>query len=475
MDSDRRMLDSCARRAPAYLSTWIAAGSLALAACGPCDGRRARPETGESDLSRTGLDLSVTSTDAGVMSPDSSLDSSPDSLGDSSSAAFGDSFGVLPDTGALDGPPLEQGSDTLWPDGLSNPPPGSDGGGVTTVATIAPSPPEVATLESVSCSTPGSCFAVGGTAQSPYGALIEEWDGTTWSLVPTPNTFDDGSNLTSVACTSPTSCVAVGDTVWGDPTAMTGGYNALIESWSGTAWSITGSPCYGNATLNGVACMAASCHAVGTSGPSLTQPLVLSASAGSWSVMSSYYTNGYGSNEVFASVAYATPDKYVTVGGFDSGEPLTAWGTSAPAPPGDSAFLGSVACPSPTWCVAVGAATADMISSRVSAPFIESWNGSTWSLLPSPHRTTFDTLRSVACSSPTACTAVGDSISSAGIGNTLVETWNGAAWSIVPSPSVGTVWSSLLGVSCPAAGHCVAVGYSDLLDGNPQTLIEDLP
>ena len=55
---------------------------------------------------------------------------------------------------------------------------------------------------------------------------------------------------------------------------------------------------------------------------------------------------------------------------------------------------------------------------------------------------------------------------------TLVEHWNGSAWSVVPSPNApGTRSNSLVSVSAVAANDVWAVGYS-LIGFTHQTLIE---
>jgi hypothetical protein len=49
----------------------------------------------------------------------------------------------------------------------------------------------------------------------------------------------------------------------------------------------------------------------------------------------------------------------------------------------------------------------------------------------------------------------------ADLDQTLVETWDGTSWTITPSPNVGTNGSVLIGLSCPSASFCVAVGVGD--------------
>src|ERR1700722_8817440 len=92
----------------------------------------------------------------------------------------------------------------------------------------------------------------------------------------------------------------------------------------------------------------------------------------------------------------------------------------------------------------------------------------TWTIANSPNATvTGGTIESVSCSAAAACTAVGTDVSTAGIRVTLAERWNGAGWQRQSTPNpdgdtTSTVAPTLVGVSCPTAGFCVAVGsYQD--------------
>ncbi|MGA3221637.1 MAG: hypothetical protein ABSE77_21655, partial [Acidimicrobiales bacterium] len=78
--------------------------------------------------------------------------------------------------------------------------------------------------------------------------------------------------------------------------------------------------------------------------------------------------------------------------------------------------------------------------------------------MPSPDTGYIDGLLQVSCTSPSACTAVGDSRPRFGFDRTLVETWDGKAWSVVASPDASTSTNVLDDVSCPSAAQCVAVG-----------------
>ncbi len=123
----------------------------------------------------------------------------------------------------------------------------------------------------------------------------------------------------------------------------------------------------------------------------------------------------------------------------------------------ESSELSGVACSSSTACTAVGSYT----SAGVRVPLAERWNGTEWSLqepgVPSGAKGIL--LSGVSCSSSTACTAVGIYTNSSGVGVTLAERWNGTEWSIQSTPNpTGAEGSSLRSVSCPSSTACTAVG-----------------
>ena len=94
------------------------------------------------------------------------------------------------------------------------------------------------TLYGVSCASPSFCMAAGyasnGTADQ---ALAEQWNGTAWSMVAIPSTSASLSNaLYGVSCVTASFCTAVGEA--STPTL----YGNLVEQWNGTAWSIQPAP-----------------------------------------------------------------------------------------------------------------------------------------------------------------------------------------------------------------------------------------
>ena len=140
-------------------------------------------------------------------------------------------------------------------EGLSGPLAENWNGTAWTVQTT----PGTGALTGVSCPTTDLCWAVGGT-----GSMVaEEWNGSAWTVqsLPAP-TGATSTSLTGVSCPSASDCVAVGRY-----TESQGGAMTLAEQWNGTSWTIMHSPnpvgSVGN-YLSGVSCATATaCTAVG--------------------------------------------------------------------------------------------------------------------------------------------------------------------------------------------------------------------
>jgi hypothetical protein len=97
-------------------------------------------------------------------------------------------------------------------------------------------------LNGVSCATAIFCMADGyvETLDGNVTTHIERWDGTAWRVVPSPNAgrFPNGG-LSGISCTSSRFCTAVGlYKVPGYPPL----FQTLIERWNGSTWSVVISP-----------------------------------------------------------------------------------------------------------------------------------------------------------------------------------------------------------------------------------------
>ena len=142
--------------------------------------------------------------------------------------------------------------------------------GATWTIDLSPNPPGLsfAIVGSISCPDVASCNAVGFfMAAGKTKTLVERWNGSGWAIVASPNPAPgllEFAGLGSVACVSDADCYAVGFSV----TATGVGSRALIEHWNGSTWSIDPEPDPAGAldfpALLGVACTdRANCHAVG--------------------------------------------------------------------------------------------------------------------------------------------------------------------------------------------------------------------
>ena len=98
-------------------------------------------------------------------------------------------------------------------------------------------------LGAVTCASKSSCVVLGtygGNAETQGNGLILTGSGTSWKATEAPlppnGTINYGVSLSSVSCPSTTSCVVVGKYV------ITGGYEGLLLTGSGTTWTATQAP-----------------------------------------------------------------------------------------------------------------------------------------------------------------------------------------------------------------------------------------
>jgi hypothetical protein len=150
--------------------------------------------------------------------------------------------------------------------------------------------------------------------------------------------------------------------------------------------------------------------------------------------------------------------------------------TAASAPMGQD--LTSVTCIDSSNCWAVGA-TMDA-SGNPSSPLVEHWDGSTWATTPNLEPLTpANILTSVTCVDASACWATGATNAASGQNMTptpFIENWNGSSWTVEPSPNV-VAFGFLNGLACVRGGGCFAAGFSATSVNNTttlQTLIEQL-
>lgn len=123
------------------------------------------------------------------------------------------------------------------------------------------------TLDGVSCSAATACMAVGNYFDPVAGQvpLAESWNGTSWQIDPVPVPSGAvASALFGISCTAANACTAGGGHINQSQIGVT-----LVETWDGTNWTIEPTPNPAGAlfaTLYGMSCGSGHCTAVGSSG-----------------------------------------------------------------------------------------------------------------------------------------------------------------------------------------------------------------
>jgi hypothetical protein len=141
-------------------------------------------------------------------------------------------------------------------------------------------------LFGVSADSPSDVWAVGDQQSSDgiFQTLVEHWDGTAWTVVPSPDPGGTGNHLYGVDAVSPTDVWAVGQQL-----GTSAPDEALIEHWDGTTWSVVPSPAPGGASvlLDGVTVQNNEAWAVGETDDPVqgAQPLVEEYSGGTWNTV----------------------------------------------------------------------------------------------------------------------------------------------------------------------------------------------
>jgi hypothetical protein len=355
---------------------------------------------------------------------------------------------------------------------------------------IQPTPallgPATSSLAGVSCTSATACAAVGYYDNSAGTALTlaAAWNGTTWTVVPTPNpTGTTGSTLAGVSCTSATACTAVGNNNGyeaGQPQSVAAQTLTLAEAWNGKKWSIVPTP---NPTgtndsyLSGVSCTSATaCTAVGYYRKSAGAQVTLAETwnGAKWSIVPTPNPSGRASSSL-SGVSCTSATACVAVGDYGVEAYLKdrtwaeAWNGKkwsiepTPIPSATvSSSLSAVSCSAATACTAVGSYVTKL-EDGPGTTLAESWNGKRWAIEPTPNPTgkpKYGALSGVSCTSATACTAVGEPRPDYRLDPmTLAESWNGTRWAIEPTPNADAgYYNTLAGVSCTSASACTAVG-----------------
>jgi len=366
---------------------------------------------------------------------------------------------------------------TLLLSALATAPPAAAGQRACTGWVVKPSPSTgSATLSAVAATSAKDVWAVGSfNTGGAFKTLIEHWDGTRWTIVPSPNPasgFHTTNTLGAVVAITPKNAWAFGFYL-----KATTSFRTLVEHWNGVRWSVVSSPNVGsgeNTLAAGVARSGTNIWAVGYHGdPDHRRTLTEHWNGTRWSVVPSPSV-GSGDNFLFgAAAASGGPVWAVGSDSVSFGRTLAlrwngqAWTVGKTVSPGDGdRFLQAVTAPGARYALAVGS----YLKGNQTRALAERWTGSGWSLVPAASPAAdYNSLQAAAATGTRNAWAVGSRRTSLGKPfRTLAEHWNGTSWTAMASPSVGPGDNWLYGVAAvPTGGGFWAVGT----DGN-NTLTE---
>jgi hypothetical protein len=326
-----------------------------------------------------------------------------------------------------------------------------------------------------------SVWAV-GRYLNPSGipqTLIERWSGNAWSVVESPNVGSNRNYLNAVAVVGPNDVWAAGFYWYMDNVQRT-----LTEHWNGTEWSIVPSPngsTYEN-YLNGLAVVGPhDVWAVGLYSPDAYgyHTLAMHWDGNQWSIVTTPNMNtrdnylnsvsiGNG-NDIWAVGYYSETraDQKTLTMHWDG----TAWTiVSSPNVGTNRNYFNGVAVVSSNDAWAVGFY---WDANNVQRTLTEHWNGTAWNIVQSPNVGSHENyLNSVTVVGHNDVWAVGlyspDTVEYV----TLVLHWDGGGWHVLSSPDPGSKDNYLYGVVALGHNDVWAVGYSRDTGAQEKTLTE---
>ncbi len=319
-------------------------------------------------------------------------------------------------------------------------------------------------LNSVAVVSATDLWAVGYYDPTPGAqsqSLTLHWDGTNWSVVPSPNP-GAFTRLYGVTALAPDNVWAVGTSYDGGPQQTT-----VIEHWTGSSWTVVPSPnttTYAN-ILKAVTSLAPNdLWAVGLATAGTTsQTLTVHWDGTAWRIIPSPNPGAYanqlqdisasGPADVWAVGMLSASSNAYTNQGLILHWTGSSWSVVPRADPGQGGdALNGVAAHTRTDVWAVG----DYLGRASSAH----WDGTAWTLVPVPTAFGSTNLADVVALGANDAWAVGLQTTSVSRIQTFIVHWAGSQWTPVDSPNGGTQWDQWLGLAARSPDDLVAVGTS---------------
>jgi hypothetical protein len=305
---------------------------------------------------------------------------------------------------------------------------------VWTITPGAPTLPADARLNAVSARTAQDAWVVGifrGPQDDNGGVMLaEHWNGSVWTQTPTPNVQFSDENLLAVSAASASDVWAVGSI---NPIGAAS-RNPLTAHFDGTTWTVVPNP----TTTGG--------------SKSILDGVVNLGGGNVWAVGRSHTAH--------ALIEHLTPNGWTVV---PSPDPVLKSGSGFA-----SATLTGISALAPNDIWAVG--TYSTVTGTVLDSFtlVEHYNGSSWSVVPSPNPAprhplngARQTLNAVKMVSSTDGWAVGNTFDTASgsfqANGGVILHWNGSAWTVDTSAVIAPM-NVISGISGPSSSDVWAVG-----------------
>ena len=321
-------------------------------------------------------------------------------------------------------------------------------------------------LNGIAALTANDVWAVGttsGTSIDQSKTLIEHWNGTTWSIVPSPNPGTTSNGLTGITSIAANDIWAVGFTSNRRDNNVD---TSLLEHWNGTKWSLVASPTVkqGSQLLRLAAVSTNNVWAVGYStndSGTISRTLIERWDGTTWSVVPNTLTSQLGYNILNGISARTADDVWVVgaTGSLHTPKALiehwngTKWSlVASPDAGGTQRGLGSVVAISANNVWAAGSSSGSFGSDGQT--LVEHWDGIQWSIVDSPNQGSYDSFSALTVVSANNIWTVGFSNHTP---ETLIEHWNGDQWSIIPSPQLRN--SFLNDVAAVSVNDVWAIGF----------------